>query len=93
MFLEEVEIVPGVFDQLLLSGGYRIPSVQGIVQSINDCFLSCFDLLQQLRWVQFSHSIVVNRLPVAILCHSVLISITYRVKWRGFWGGSIAQLV
>jgi len=43
VFLEEVKIVPGVFDGLLLISVHRI---HGIFQSISDCFLGGFNFVQ-----------------------------------------------
>lgn len=51
MFLEEEEVVSGVFDRLLLSGVNRIPPMQGIVHPIADCFLGCRNFVQQSYWV------------------------------------------
>jgi len=82
MTLEEVETVPSVFDRLLLIVGNRTPTVQCIVQSVTDCLLCCIDFLQQEYWVKLNHSVVVESLPVASLCHSVLISRACRVGWR-----------
>lgn len=62
VFLEEVEIMPCLFDQFLLLSVDRTP---GISQTINDGALGGFDFLQQGYWVQFEYSIVIKRLPGA----------------------------
>jgi len=48
MFLEEVEIVLGVFDSLLLVRIDWILAMQGVVQSVTDGYLGCFDFLLEL---------------------------------------------
>jgi hypothetical protein len=62
MFLEEVEIVPGAFDQLLLSGVNRV-----FPQPVADCSLGCLNFVQQFDWVQLDYRIVIKGLPVAVL--------------------------
>jgi hypothetical protein len=65
MFLQEAEIVPGVFDQLPLIGVDRIPAVPSIFQPVTYSFLHYFNLVQKFCWVQLGDSIVIKRLPVA----------------------------
>jgi hypothetical protein len=79
MFLQKVEIVPGVFDQLLLIGVNRIPPLQGIFQSVTDCSLGCSNFVQQFCWVQLGDSIVIKRLPVAAVLVGDLAYVTQLV--------------
>jgi hypothetical protein len=79
MFLEEVKILPGVFDQLLLIGVDRIPTVQSIFQPVTYSFLRYFNLVQKFYWVQLDYSIVVKRQPVAAVLVGDLAYVTQRM--------------